>query len=244
MKLLVSDFDGTFHTDEESIKVNCEILKNFLKEGNYFMLSTGRAFDSIKRKIEEYDIPCNYIGTSDGSFLLDKDGKVILENNISSDVVDNMQEFTDLATFERIQYAYPETNLLEYDKERSLASIAYVIKKENISSQVLELFENLKNRYSNYQFDIYGYDELYFFLVRPKGISKSTPVDYLSKILSIPKKEIYTIGDNSNDFEMIRDYNGYMIGNNEKLKSVALKKYDAFYELVQDINNKKVLKRW
>ncbi len=43
---------------------------------------------------------------------------------------------------------------------------------------------------------------------------------------------------------MIRDYNGYMIGNNKNLEKVALKKYNAVHELISDIERKKVLKRW
>ena len=48
---------------------------------------------------------------------------------------------------------------------------------------------------------------------------------------------------NFNDYEMIQDYNGFMIGDHDDLETVALKKYQAVHELVRDIESKKVLKR-
>ena len=43
---------------------------------------------------------------------------------------------------------------------------------------------------------------------------------------------------------MIRDYNGYVIGNNEEVIRHAVDRYDAVHELITDINKRKVLKRW
>ena len=42
---------------------------------------------------------------------------------------------------------------------------------------------------------------------------------------------------------MIRDYNGYIVGNREELESIALNRYNAVYELVNDIEKQKVKRR-
>ena len=47
MKLLVSDFDSSFYTDDINIIKNVEELNKF-KNNNLFMLSSGRSFNSLK----------------------------------------------------------------------------------------------------------------------------------------------------------------------------------------------------
>ena len=46
-KFLISDYDGTFHTDDESMKKNIEKVKEFRKSGNIFAIATGRSSSFI-----------------------------------------------------------------------------------------------------------------------------------------------------------------------------------------------------
>ena len=59
MKLLVSDYDGTFkeENNNKNIKANIEAIKKFTKNGNIFALATGRNFTSIKSETTRYNIP-------------------------------------------------------------------------------------------------------------------------------------------------------------------------------------------
>ena len=49
MKLLVSDYAGTFkeENNNKNIKANIEAIKKFTKNGNIFALATGRNFTSM-----------------------------------------------------------------------------------------------------------------------------------------------------------------------------------------------------
>ena len=243
MNLLVSDYDGTLFTNENDILINCRTIEEFIKKGNKFLLSSGRPYDSLKRQVEKYKIPYSYLGTSDGNFMFDSNDNLIMENYMSKKIVRDLEELKKLNIYERIQYAYPNTNSEEYKKD-SLGSIAFVIKEDKITSDFTNEYNRLKQENPKYQFDIYGYGDTYYYMIRPMGINKSSPIIHLEKKLNIPKRKIYTIGDNDNDIEMIKDYNGFMIGNNFELKNVSLKRYDAVHELINDINKKKVLKRW
>ena len=244
MGLLVSDFDGTFSTSIEDIRLNCYLIERYIKNGNYFLLSSGRPYDSLLHQVRKYDIPYTHLGTSDGSFLFNRDGKMIQMNRISRRVIDIIEDLKKINIYKSIQYAYPRENAGVYKGTDNLASIAFVVRGENITNEFLEAYNELKEREHNYQFDVYGYNGIYYYMIRPLGISKSTTVKFLETRLHINKKKIYTIGDNNNDFEMIRDYNGFMIGNNEDVEKVALRKYNAVHELVSDISKKKALKRW
>ena len=244
MKLLVSDYDGTFATSDEDIKINCKLLKKFIKNGNHFLLSSGRPLNSLKRQVEMYEIPYTYLGVSDGNFLYNKEDKLIMENHMSSDILEKISDIKRLDIYEQIQYTYSKENSLEVKDDEKLGSIAFVIKKENITDDFLNQYKKLEEENKEYQFDVYGFKSMFYYMIRPKGINKSSPIIHLEHELNIPKSKIFTIGDNINDIEMIRDYNGFMTGDNKQVEEYALKKYNAVHELIKDINKKKVLKRW
>ena len=88
MKLLVSDYDGTLFTDERNMKINVKRIEEFVKEGNLFMLSSGRSFESLMGKVEEHNIPISYLATEDGSHLFDKKGTLLHEELLDLDIED------------------------------------------------------------------------------------------------------------------------------------------------------------
>ena len=45
--LLVSDYDGTYSNNDESIYLNNEAIEKFMKDGNTFVLSSGRSYTSL-----------------------------------------------------------------------------------------------------------------------------------------------------------------------------------------------------
>lgn len=243
-KILVSDFDGTFYTDENSIRVNCCSIEQFIKEGNIFVLSSGRSLKSLTKKVNEYNIPYSYLSCSDGSFLFDNKGILHFASLISHDVVSIFSNLEKLNKHKRIDYTYVDDYSEKYDNKKLLGSIAFIIDEENINREYMIEFKKIREKHPEYQYDVYGYDGEYYFLIRPHGVSKSSPIEYLEELHRIPKENIFTIGDNTNDKELIRDYNGYRIGDNKDIIDVSLNKYGAVYELVSDIENKKALKRW
>ena len=54
---------------------------------------------------------------------------------------------------------------------------------------------------------------------------KAFPIKFLQRNVFHPSEAIYTIGDNTNDKEMIRDYNGFRIGNNKDFTPEGIYKY-------------------
>lgn len=244
MKILVSDYDGTFFTDEDSIKINCKAIEKFINNGNLFVLSSGRSLKSLMDKVNDYNIPYTHLACCDGSFLFDKEKMMLYAKTISHDVKDVFSDLENLKRHKKIEYAYPDDYYQEYDRLKMLGSVAFTIEEDKINRDFLLTFKTIRKNHPEYQYDIYGYDRLFYYLIRPHGVSKASPIEYLEESLNIRKEDIYTIGDNTNDKELIRDYNGYRIGNNKDIIDVSLKEYNNVYELVDDIENKKVLKRW
>lgn len=244
MSLLVSDYDGTYRTSVEDIEINNLLVRDYIKRGNYFVLSSGRPLDSLMGQVERYNIPYTHLGTSDGSFLFDKDGRLIKSYPVSHDLVKKLDEI-DIDDLEvEKEYYYAKGKSLEYiPEDDTLASVSYITRFGIDDEEFGEIFEGLKKSLSDYNLIVYRYGEAKYYLIRPKNVSKSSIITPLQDMFKIPSSEIFTIGDNFNDFEMVKDYNGFMIGNQEDLERVALRKYHAVHELLTDINSKKVLKR-
>ena len=76
--------------------------------------------------------------------------------------------------------------------------------------------------------------------LKHKEASKSLTIQYLENEIGIEKRNIFTIGDHNNDYEMIRDYNGFtMLWGTKKAREYAIKSYLLMSGLILDIENNK-----
>jgi len=70
-----------------------------------------------------------------------------------------------------------------------------------------------------------------------KKCDKLNAIDIIKTIEKIEDKNIYTIGDDINDIEMILKYDGYSLTTaNEKVKKTASKLYDELNQLIDYID--------
>ena len=243
MKLLVSDYDGTFFNSIDNVKLNIEQIQKFISKGNKFVLSSGRSLVSLKRKVEEFNIPYNYLATCDGMYLFDEKDNMLMSTKMSKKILTKLEGINRLNCYERIDYSYERDYDSKILHDENFASVSIIV-KDTISDKLLKEYNKIKEENPNYDYIIYGYETYKYMLIKPKNTNKSTPIKFLERHLDLDRRNIYTVGDGSNDIEMIRDFNGYMIGNNRKLKKVALDNYESLHSLINDINKKRVKKRW
>lgn len=244
MKLLVSDYDGTLFTSENSIKINVDKITEFISEGNLFMLSSGRSYESLMGKVEEYNIPVSFLATEDGSHLFDKNGTLLHEKMLNIDIEKEIHDIKALNRHYGMQYG---TTRKYYESYPGLpvSSINFMIQEDMIDKRFNAEWKKLeRNHKKEYEFLVYGYSGIYYYCIKAKGIDKANPVDRLSEMLRFDKKDIFTIGDSENDKPMIVNYNGYMIGDYEPLKKCSIACYNEVYELIDDIQKQKVKRRW
>ncbi len=243
MSILVSDYDGTFDKNISDIKLNCNAITSFIKKGNTFILSSGRSYKSLLNKVNSHDIPYNFLATCDGSYLYDSNGNLLLSHSMDHNVISEVITLSENSKCKRIDFAYAKDYSSQYVASENISCLALVIDEKDLSSDFFQKFNQLKENNPFYDYNYYGYNGIFYFMVKCKGLSKSSPINFLRNKLSIPKNEIYTIGDNLNDLEMIGDFNGFAISNDETLQKISLGKYDSVYGLAEDILNKKVKRR-
>ena len=226
MKILVSDYDKTFYTDEENIKINIEKVNQFMKT-NLFVINTGRSYLDFKKKEEIYDIKYNYLVINHGASII-KNNKIIynipINNNFKKQIINDLdiKYSTEIFTCSGLESRLT----LEND---NLTKIHIKYKNEEKAKQI---YDEIINKYGNFV--------VVYLISKGKGIeivskdaNKGIATKEIAKLENIKKENIYTIGDDASDLEMIKNFKGYAMKNaTDEIKKYALKEFDNVYELI------------
>lgn len=77
-KILVSDYDQTFYLNDQDIEINKHEVEKFKKDGNIFIIATGKSFFDFKNKVHAYNIDYDYVILNHGATILDKNYNILL----------------------------------------------------------------------------------------------------------------------------------------------------------------------
>ena len=195
MNLIISDFDGTFYDDnyEENIK-----FIESIKDKCDFVIATGRHFKSLSRDLK---IDCKYYICNDGGYILDNNKNLIYKNYMDDEelkiVYDRINELKYEDYF--IDYIdYFDTNI-----NKNASKVSIKIKDENAYKDMTFIIKDLKYTY--------GYLSNNWINILPKTTSKEKAIEKLLEITNYDK--IYVIGNEINDYGMLKKYNGFLITN-------------------------------
>lgn len=210
MKLLSSDYDGTLNVFEYDIWLNLAYINNFISRGNIFVLNTGRVYDSIKKEIDKYHIPYSYLACNDGNLLLNRNDELVYSTNIHNDINRALSMLKLMFQNIALEPVIYNGNVLEYELITSHIDDKFLLELNMICSLYNLCYKT---------FHIKDKQHIY---ICDKSISKSTAINKISELEKIEKCDIFTIGDDQNDFEMINDFNGYTFPwGKDELKSVS-----------------------
>ena len=236
MKLFVTDYDDTLYTSDINIEKTKKRLKKLRDNNTLIVIATGRSYPSIHNQTSFHNIYYDYIICSDGSVIYQKDDIVEVIFPIDTKIVKPYEDYYKNLNYEEIQYSYPEGYSNVSKNKDDLLGINICISSLNYTDSLNNSFEKLSKKYPEYNFLNYKHPNFAYLCVKPKGISKSSGIEYLRKKYNINKEEVYVIGDSSNDFEMIRDFNGSCVScANDKVKSVSKKVYKSIDNYIDDI---------
>lgn len=228
MKLLVSDYDGTiyFKDDIEYTFKNLESINNLLRTGNKFCIATGRSYKSLKEQTDHFSIKYDYLATNNGNVIFDNKDNILsvklLDKCLVREFVCALRKISSIDSIHLLDmYGYETNNFFEV-----VEISVYLNKKINLQ-EITELKELLKH----FQYRMFMYK--YYF---KDFITKSDAVEFISTNYLIPKSNIYTIGDDTNDIDMIRKYNGFIVPksyiDNESLNNQTLKLHELIKEKI------------
>lgn len=219
-KLLVSDMDATLlSTDHTVSEKNRRAIEYFISEGGMFTVASGRMEPAIRHYFSQMTINAPAI-LHNGAKLFDfSENKTLYEKSIEENrknairrVHDELPEIGLEVYSHEIVYIYRECSETERFKTRSY-KVIYELPEEIWNepwTKVLLIGEReLLDKYE----PIYRaeYDNGYcvrsgdkYLDVVANGVSKGIALERLMDILKIQKENVYAVGDNMNDIDMLK----------------------------------------
>lgn len=225
-KILVSDYDDTFFTDEDSIIKNVNKVNEYRKDGNLFVIATSRSYNSIKKEFEKFNIKCDYVICNVGGVIIDpEENKIVYSNSLKMDDISKIEDV--LKNENEIEVTKFYTN---EENEEAKEILGYKIKgDENTLTKIKTALDN-----NNLGMNIILSNEGKMFI--NGNNTKESAIEELYKIIN-SDASITTVGDGTVDIGMIKKYNGYRMKNcSDGLKDITNKVVGNVYELLDNKN--------
>lgn len=237
--LLIADYDNTLHIYYDSlveqgyifkfnhqyysdISINRRINKFRIK--NILCINTGRNYSSFKKVCDyKYD----YLICNNGSEIYDKYDNLLCLHHIDDDDRNTIYKYDYLNSI--VKYYYP----FNHEEKNNLTAVSITNSNEKEFNNIINYFKsNLKNTNVYYKF--------------PKirlvnGLTnKLVASDELIGIVGIDKSNIYAIGDDDNDAEMLKKFkSGTFNWATKKVKDNNIKVFDSTIEFMNIIEGNK-----
>lgn len=232
-KMLVSDYDGTFYTDEDNVKLNVEEVEKFRRLNNLFVIATGRSYYDFGKKKKKYDIKYDYLVINHGATILNKEEETISNYVIDENVKLDLVKELDL----RDQETMFACSGLESRVSIKNKNITKINKKYRTLEEAKEINDYINKKYKD-KVESYLLPTSNAVEVISAKTNKAKAVQELSNLENIKKDNVYTIGDSYNDVEMIEKFNGYSIENaKEEVKKVSKGECSSVSKLIKKIIN-------
>lgn len=205
MKLLVSDYDGTIKPYDKNLnfleknifRENVKSINNFM-ENNKFVIATGRNTDSIINESNKYKIPYNYLISYNGRVIVDKNNNII-----NAEYIDH-EFFTELDYVNIKELSFYD----EFNLNNGCNNPIYMYLTLSDIKEAKKHIVYWKENYPNLKI---SYNYIFNTIIIRKKYNKLLGINKLlaSENINIEKQNIITVGDEINDIEMIKYYNGY-----------------------------------
>ncbi len=244
-KILVSDYDKTFYLNDEDVEKNKIAVEKFRKNGNIFVIATGRSYYDMQKKISEYKIIYDYLIINHGATILNEKDEIIynfsIKNETANKIRDDLKKYipnikidTEINKNKIQAQKYfcckEKMSRLDFNNE-DLTKINIKLDSEEITNEISKM---INDKYSN---DINCYKVSKDMIeIISKEINKAKAIQLFANYYDLDNKFIYTIGDGYSDIEMIKNFNGYAMKDSvEELKKVAKKECESVAKLIEKI---------
>lgn len=237
--LLISDMDGTLIGNDRKISENnVNAIKKFQEYGGKFGVATGRTVESAKRYIDNLPVDTPVILYNGAKIYDFNKEKVLFEIPLEEKVkelIKKIKEYDDTLGLEVYSnentYIYNPCRFSNRFKNRKYVvyfDVPEEVWEENWTKvlivgekdQMDYLEENFENIFEKINLIRSGEN---FLEILPEETSKGSAMKKLCKIIGMDMSNIISVGDEMNDYEMIKESGyGFCVSNgNKKLISMC-----------------------
>ena len=226
MKILISDFDKTFYT--ENYDNNIKLINEFVNAGNKFVIATGRPLYFLEPSIEGKNINYYNLICSDGTVIFDKNNKILFQEVIKKEtiqtLIEKIRNNPHISDY-YLNTAYANTKDINVIANGFLGVPIDRDESQKFIDKLPEIDENIKGYLSHKCINIID-----------KNASTSSAIKKLIEINNWNYEDIYVAGDYYNDIEMNKDYQSFCFDfSPEELKKVSNYVVKDFSDILKKI---------
>lgn len=231
MKILASDFDDTLYIEEnpEQTRKNIGAIKKFISYGNIFCIITGRNYTSIKKLLNELKVPYTYLICDDGAKIF---------NSVDYGIDTTYLEEEDIKIIEKILKEKEWNYYLDdgYNKTNNINDCVKVVVNCSEKDKQVEIVNKIKENIK-----VYVYASKYHINIVNFSVNKANALKRLLNIENLSYNNLHVIGDNSNDYEMVKNFSGAIMKKHHSLlNDLGKKEYNELSDYINDLLKDKI----
>ena len=226
MKILASDFDDTIYLEKDldTTTNNISKIQNFVRNGNIFCIITGRNYTDLKPYLEKYNIPYSYLICEDGAKIFNNMDYCLETVYLDKETIEKIIPLLEKHTSDYyLDDGYNQT--LNYnDCVKIVVNCTDEKQKEEIVKKVKE------------KVPCHIYASRIHVNIIEKSVNKENALKKLINLEKLNIYDIHVIGDNDNDYEMLKTFPGAVIKkHHKKLDELNKKEYDTLSDYIEEL---------
>ena len=249
MKILASDYDGTLKgvngiIEESDIKA----ISTFREAGHKFGIVTGRSLVRLQTDFEKFGVEADFFIGTNGGIIADSGYNKIMSYDIdfnrAINFIERYKSREDISLAVGDGYRTVRLSRLDdtpdFSQYGASGSFEDICKNKTINSFVIGLkHPGLRSRLIDEFTGEYGdcmnfHQNMTIIDISANGVYKSTGLEYVKNIYKT--EELYVIGDELNDIEMIKKFKGFCVTNaRAEVKECAAKVFDSVASCIEYI---------
>ncbi len=226
MKILASDFDNTlFVSNQDAFHKNIQAIKKFIAYGNIFCIITGRNYSYLKQELNKYNIPYSYLICADGAKIFNN-----MDYCIDTYLLSEKKINLVIPLFEKYNCKYYlDDGYNETTNKNDCIKVVGVFDNQKQAEQLNADINSL---------DVYSYISTEHINVVDKSVNKLNSLKRLCNLEQLPLSNLYVIGDEINDYNMLKNFKGALMKNhNPILDDLNKKEYDNLSDYIEELIN-------
>ncbi len=253
MHIVASDYDGTMYHQGELIGDLIPAIEMWRAAGNVFGIATGRDYPMIRREVERWQIPLDFIVCLNGAFAVDASGRELFRHYLDDAHIPAICRHPAAAESLHIQLSgdgptrvflrpaswFPKTDLEFEEISYHDALAATTMGQISLSYPTLEACREWEYRLrDDFAGVIATHPNKISIDLNRAGVDKAQGVADLIAANGWQEHPVSVIGDGINDIGMIVRFGGFTVpGAQNEVAAAARKVYANVGEMLKELTN-------
>ena len=231
MKIIASDFDNTIYylpSDKRNInnKTNVEAINNFINKGNIFIIITGRNYSDLKALLNELGLKYSYLVCLDGAKIFNNVDYCLETKLMKPEEVTKIKEILDNIN---CNY-YLDDGYNKTENINDTVKVVVEVSDEEEKQKILDII--------NEKINVHIYKSRFHVNLIEKSVNKRDALKLLFNIENLDYNKLTCIGDNDNDYLMLKEFDSVVIKEHHKqLNELNLKEYETIKDYIDELIN-------